>query len=452
MPRNATATNRSKPFTSWATPTRSTALKETKHGLCFLEFLPWEISMLRAQRPAAWAKVKGEGQFKGRRYPSVELRDLKAQLDAEDASAVEPDAKKRVGPWWIWSQPFHTRRRKNFRAFLEAFSPGVVDHAFSSGAANPWPMLSLLQRLPRAVELCEGGHRNLVEAYTFAGYLFHEQSTAHLTSLAFARRWLSKSPLDAAERLGLPRRKATLKVLSKIPAGHFQIGTFVALATALEDKEALKRLCHSPVVTFGLVEALRSPARSKMAPAFLESVAKEADFMQSATTASLLDDLVRLAREQGQVLPMLYDVSEVQPLHDELVALARVGQRERMAVRKYTAAPFAVPEGPWETTALLSNVAMHDEGVVMHHCLGTLSEHTRLALNGEFFAWHVEADEPHTVAIFWNGVQWQVYDVKKACNRAPDIEVMAWARQVASVANSQASKSVQLELAAFFSA
>lgn len=417
----------------WRKTGRGSAFKETDKGVLFLEFRPHRVLALRPDPARAWEKQRSLPIWRGTRSVDLDVAELAREVRFEE----KVERLQLTGPVnGCNMQPFHRRRRSNFRKFLEHVPSEVEQLLTDRWVGETWSWLRLLLTSEHAREMAASSDANLAFAYAQAhGFV----ANAPRDTLAFARRWLRRPRKEAIGRLGFPATKSALKILRKLERRHVSAHVLTQLRDSMLHEPLRKTLAHSPTITMSLLHALSLRALPHMEGSLIDELRADRHNQLWQVGRLLLDTL-----ELGEVLyPGRFlrfgSAADVRFVHDRLVKKAR-------ALKLGSGLPFPPPpaelteeEQAW-VEPLADSAALTQEGKTMHHCLGTLPGHHHLALRGRFYAWRILGPERLTVALQRPHDRWELYDLAGAFNAPPSDAMVAWADSLVARAN-RATKS-----------
>lgn len=423
------------------TPNPGTGLKETPRGLLYCEFHPSRILVLRgAPDPRAFVKCKGvdegpgSGRWVGRSVPGFAVGQLLRQIDLaarfEAGEALREQGRPQAkAPSMSLLQ---VRRRALFSRFMEGFAPEVQREMREEYPSFDWQLLRLLHAVPAAREWCAQGHRALAYGLSQAWWLAPGSPPLRMAAL---RRWCARSPKDALVRLGLPPRRATLRILGRLVLSHAVPDVMARLRALMRDEEAFVRLCHAEAVSASLVYFLDPRFRSRITPAFLRSLPVHDSPGVALGYLELAGDLLVLENELDlRRRPRFASLDHLCELHDRAVEAART--RMLHIAGELPAPPVTLtPEETQTLRPLTTGRALLDEGTRQHHCLGSLQGHHTLARDGYLYAWAAEGPQRATIAIWFIDGRWRVYDVRRAHNQPVGLAVYRQALSLVKRAN-----------------
>lgn len=432
-------TTQATPRKTWST--KRTGFKITDKGALYLEFTNARTYALRPDPARCWtADLGARPRWYGLKEPPLEpasrIRELRllngtaapdAMKDKEAVHAAQSDT------------PYFVRRRDNVQKLL-AHVPVAVQDVLARVGAGSWGLYRFLHRSPAALELCatdEGlrvayllahAHRLLgAEVVDNDGVVGEVVTPAQRRSLGIARALLPKKRKDIVGRFGLPPTKATLKALGKIPAMQLSPHLLVDVRAVLADEYRRQRVAHLPVVPPAVWKLLRSPWWLQLDPVLLHDVAGDDGIVDDDGPARLLSHTVQLAQQLGQPVPYFDTWAKVVAVHDELTIEAR--QWPQTAKVSLPALPDVLTsdERLW-VEPLPTLQAMVQEGVTMHHCLGTLTDQRVRAQHGRFFAFALHWPCRLTLAVVSDiDTPWQIYDLRGVANSEAPGNAWAWA-------------------------
>ena len=423
------------PWKQW-----STAFKDTQKGPTYYDFTPGRIVVMRAAPVQVWQKSASATttRWYSLRDPELDVASLLREVRLEEVLAAETSPGEKLSP--LKTGAYQTRRRLNFRRFLEHIPPEVKDLLADGWSVDTWAYLRLLMTSPLARELAQTKEGAtfvfaLSRAHGVQGDEYNGRTPAAMKPVG---RWISARLRErrktALARLGFPEAPSTLAVMSKIPRASLGTHSLRLLKAALTHPETAKRCFHAQRLSSTLLSVLRPELLMHLSPALLAALeqADDADGRLTGFSRMVLD-AVQMAAEQDVHTRVFSSVSQVRVVHDELAERAR--NNGRIICGPLPALPIELRSLELGSVVYLSSSeAMTREGQMMRHCLGSLRDHHLLAQHGRFFAFALMEPVRASLAI-WRprGARgWRTYDLKGPMNSPPCEEHGALARSLLS--------------------
>ncbi len=414
--------------TAWRPANRGSAIKESDKGLLYLEFSEWRVTALRPEPAVAWVKSREDARWRGAASPDVHLGELIRHVRAEDTiesgvprTSLPKDDRPPM-------RPYETRRRKNFRRFLEPIPNEVQNELTKRFPHNDWPLFRLLLKSAYAREACATGDRALVFALTAAPVLIGQAGRRRAD---FANRWLKRGRRQAVARLRFPERPLSLKVLRRLKLEHADVEVLCWLREVLHEPESAKLLAHLPGELTAAQVACCHPSRlARLNMSFLHDVGAVKDRWNANAIVRVLEDCKALEEQfDCPARPIFSSRESLKFHHGRLVERAR--KLKLASGGRFPPPPVDLsPDELRWATPLLTGAALVNEGEKMHHCLGNLTMHHELAHRGRFFAWAIHGDERATVALIRTADQWELYDARGFANGPIGTDLRRWVKSV----------------------
>ena len=387
-------------------------------------FHPHYIEVLRIwPKPLAWRKNAGGGWqhvMSGQFSYDAHVTSARGVREVVDKAAQGLDCPP--DPLTLPQIVEHTqlRRRVPDWRVCQAIPPRV-GACLSGLGGRVWHMLTLLARVPQAVELAESSR-------AVAWILASSRDFANCSQPMRRARRLVKLPRHALlAELGWPRRRAVVRLLDKLtPEALARVSDLLALRDRCHDAEFLRQAGHLPRVTRDVLQLLADPRIAHWAtPALWCDVAARPErphWLNDAMVSQQLEQAVERATDLGVALPPVRSIQHLHQLNTQLRSdLDRLAEAKGFARLTFRPPPLE-PPSDLTLQPLRDFAALHDEGEGMHHCIGSpVQRYVRAIAAGTAYAWHVQQPRA-TVFAEQVGGRWELSEVKGFCN-AP---VPAW--------------------------
>ena len=408
-------------------------------------FHPHFIEVLRIwPKPAAWRKdARGgwkhvmSGQFSYDAHVSSArgVQDVVEKAAQDVGSPPDPltvpqivdntRLRRRVPDWRVWQA-----------------IPQRVGACLSGLGGRAWHVLTLLARVPEAVELAES---NRAVAWILAS---SRDFRTCAQPMRRARRLVRLPRHELLGELGRPRRRAVVRLLVKVtPDALARVADLLTLRDRCHDEDFLREAGHLKVVTRDVLQLLADERIARWAtPALWREVAalpEQPRWLTRATVPQLLEQALERATDLGVALPPVTSLRHLERLHADLRGgLDRLAEEKGFARLSFGRPPLEPPD----------DVAMHplrdfaelrEEGEWMHHCIGSpVQRYVRAIAAGTGYAWHVQRPDATVFAERVAG-RWELSEVRGFCNAAVPGWLVGRLRRWVAVAPEVSEESVR---------
>lgn len=309
--------------------------------------------------------------------------------------------------------------------------PPRVGACLSGLGGRGWHLLTLLARVPEAVELAES---NRAVAWILASSRDFRKCAQPMRR---ARRLVLLPRHDMLGELGWPKRKAVVRLLGRLtPNALDRVAELLLLRDRCHDADFLREAGHLPVVTR---DVLRLMADVRIAPWATPALWREVAALPfdprerwpvDPPVAHLLTVALDQAADLGVTLPPVTSLAHLDRLRNELrVGLARLAKEKGLTNMQFGPPPLP-PPSELTLEPLTDFARLTEESERMHHCIASpMQRYVRAIQAGTAYAWHVA--QPKATVFVERSVggqasgRWQLAEVKGFCNQP----VPAWLRQ-----------------------
>ena len=383
-------------------------------------FHPQFIEVLRIwPDPLAWRKNAGggwqhvmSGHF-SYDWATAGARDVQAAID-KAAKASELPADPLMVPQILGNT--HLRRKVPDWRVWQAIPPRIGACLTGLGGRG-WHLMSLLARVPEAVELAES---NRAIAWILAS---SREFRTCAQPMRRARRLVRLPRHELLGQLGWPARRAVVRLLAKVTPDALQrLTEWLMLRDRCHDGDFLREVGHLPIVTRDVLRLMADARIARWAtPALWREVAAlpiepRERWLVEPTVAHRLEQAIEQATDLGVALPPVTSLRHLDRLHDEL----RGGLDRLAAINGFTGLQFGppplVPPPGAGMEPLTDYARLREEGERMHHCIGSPAQrYVRAIQSGTGYAWHVARPEA-TVFVEREAGRWVLSEAKGFCN------------------------------------
>lgn len=372
-------------------------------------------------QPAAWRLTQGARGFR-HSVPDLDLREVRrwatrgfverrvaayVSLQGELARAdVTPEEHAREVER---IRAGFTARQRAARAFLDEIPPRVR-RIVCRFRHRHWPVLSMLGRAPRSIDLIES---NPALGWMLASNpMFHRPNVER--PMRACRTWCCRPRPEIAEWLGFPPTRSAVRLLAKIePQALTADGLRALRARMREGAPIVRGLAHAPRITRDMLDVVGPRQFAPLVtPALLGFIAT-ADRLAASRTVRTLFDVARLGTELEAQLRPVRSTAELRNQYEELVERAeakRLGQDE---ILDFPDPPLAAEDG---IEPIADHRALIHEGRAQHHCVATYAKHVA---ERRLYVYRVTGPERATVSIKPRADgTWRISELRASHNRA----------------------------------
>lgn len=314
-----------------------------------------------------------------------------------------------------------TERQRAARAFLAEIPPHVrrITCTFRH---RHWPVLSMLGRAPRSIDLIRS---NPALGWMLASNpMFHRPNVER--PMRACRMWCNRPRPEVAGWLGFPATRSAVRLLAKIdPQALHSDGLRALRARMREGAPIVASLAHVRRITRDMLDIV-GPLQFApiVTPALLHFIA-DADRVEGSRAVRTLFDVARMGLVLEAPLRPVRTPAELRNQHDELVERVNEQRDEHLELLEFPDPPLVADEG---IEPIPDHRSLIDEGKSQHHCVASYARHVA---ERRLYVYRITGPERATVSIKprTDGT-WRISELKAACNgavsRATRERVEAW--------------------------
>jgi len=302
-----------------------------------------------------------------------------------------------------------TARQESARAFLGEIPPHVR-RIVCRFRHRHWPVLSMLGRAPRSIDLIAS---NAALGWMLASNpMFHRPNVER--PMRACRTWCSRPRPRIAAWLGFPETRSAVRLLGKIEPHALTVDGLRALRARMREGAPIVRsLAHVPRITRDLLDVV-GPLQFApiVTPALLHHIAT-ADRFDASETVRTLFDVARMALALEAELRPVRDAAELRNLHDELAERLNAQRRPEVEILDFPDPPLAAEDG---IEPIADHPSLIAEGASQHHCVATYAKHVAAR---RLYVYRITGHERATVSIKPRADgTWRISELKASRNRS----------------------------------
>lgn len=276
-----------------------------------------------------------------------------------------------------------------------------------------WHLLALMARCPGATDLVQA---NPALAFALASnWVFHRPAVQQ--PLRAARALLPKKQTDIQAWLGFGHAPAICRMLRKIEPAALSALHLLRWQKQLAQQPCNPALPHVPRITTDMLRFMGdADAAPRLAPRVYHQLAEQPS---SGDLHTLWRHAKWAAWQLGQPLPsQLRSVQQLQRWHDSVTHTYQALHANDIAALSCPPPPYP---GQDAIQPLRTGAELLAEGQAMRHCVASLFP---AIASGQLAIYRVLSPVRATLAIARQGGQWQLAEVKGACNApiAPEVQ------------------------------
>jgi len=369
---------------AWRLTPKARGFRHTVPNLDLREVRRWAARGFVERRVTAYVALQGE----------LTRGDVDAAAHAKEVERI------RAG---------FTARQRSARAFLDEIPPHVR-RIVCRFRHRHWPVLSMLGRAPRSLDLITS---NPALGWMLASNpMFHRPNVER--PMRACRTWCSRPRPEIAAWLGFPATRSAVRLLGKIePQALTTDGLRALRARMLEGAPIVRSLAHVPRITRDMLDVV-GPLQFApiVTPALLGFIAT-ADRFEASRTVRTLFEVARMGAALEADLRPVRTTAELRNLHDELVERTEAARHGRVEILDFPDPPLAPEDG---IEPIADHRALIDEGAAQHHCVASYAKHVA---ERRLYVYRVTGPERATVSIKPRADgTWRISELRASHNRS----------------------------------